>query len=171
MKYYIYWSVLDAPTNSLKTDHVLLFFSILFLIFWVLVLKFKKNNNDLEKPIILWCIGLFAAMIFSMFIYVEVFTKDDTEERVNKYLDSSQVAKVEGKITNFTRNFRHLKYGTIISECFQVDSVKFGYDNNTLARFNGFGKVNNGVLYNEVNVRITYSRGDFNQIKKIEISK
>ena len=171
MKYYTFWSILDAPTNSLKVDNVLLFFFIFFLIAWIVIKKFKKNKGDYEKLLLLWLTGFCAAMMLTMFVYVKFFTVDNTEERINKLLNSSLVAKVEGKITSFSQKVEHKKYGSVTTECFQVDSVRFCYADYLLGKFNSFSKTNSDVLHNGVNVRITYFKGDFNNIQKIEIGR
>jgi signal transduction histidine kinase len=170
MKYYTFWSIFDAPTNSLKPATVLLVLSFLTIIIWMLVKKFKEDKKNLEKPLLLWSTGIIFFFLLTGFIDLRFFTVDDTNERLTKFLQSSRVAIVEGKISNMSRRIEQKKYGQIVSESFRVDSVEFSYDDNLLAQFNKFGKTNNKVFHNDLKVRITYLRADLS-IQKIEVAR
>ncbi|MCE3075705.1 hypothetical protein [Chryseobacterium gwangjuense] len=113
-------------------------------------------------------ISLFIATSFPGYIYLRFFTHDNTKERITKLLESEKLGKVEGKISNYRKTLQ----GKTIIDSFEVNSVVFQYDENTLYQFNHFGGDRSDDLYNNLKVRITYSKGDlFNEILKIEIAK
>jgi hypothetical protein len=170
MTYYTYWSISDLPTNSIKSVEVFLWIAIISSIAWIGIKRYKKQNEDYEKSILLWTIGIIFSFTTVMFIYLKFFTKDDSEERIQKLLTSSQVAMVEGLISNFSCVRPASRRGTVTIESFTVDSVDFGYEDAMLGRFNSFSKTNNGVFKNGLPVRITYGK-DNHEILKVEIVK
>ena len=170
MKYYTYWSISDLPTNSIKSHEVFLWTSIICLIAWVIIKFYKKQNEDYEKAILLWTTGIIFFFSSTIFIYMIYCTKDDTAERIQKLLTSSQVTKVEGIISNFESIRPASRRGAVTIESFIVDSVEFSYEDAMLGRFNSFSKTNNGIFKNGLPVRITYGK-DKNEILKIEIAK
>jgi hypothetical protein len=170
MKYYTYWSISDLPTNSIKSYEVFLCISIICLIAWGIIKFYKKRNEDYEKAILLWTTGIIFLFSSAMFIYMIYYTKDDTEERIQKLLTSSQVTKIEGVISNFESIRPASRRGNVTIESFAVDSVEFSYEDAMLGRFNSFSKTNNGIFKNGLPVRITYGK-ERNEILKIEIAK
>jgi hypothetical protein len=170
MKYYTYWSISDLPTNSIKSYEVFLWTTIICLIAWVIIKIYKKQNDDYEKAILLWTIGIVFFLSSTMFIYTSCCTKDDTAERIQKLLTSSQVTKVEGVISNFESVRPASRRGAVTIESFMVDSVEFSYEDAMLGRFNSFSKTNNGIFKNGLPVRITYGKEN-KEILKIEIAK
>jgi len=170
MKYYTYWSISDLPTNSIKSNEVFLWISIICLIAWGIIKFYKKRNEDYEKAILLWTTGIIFLFSSTMFIYMSYCTKDDTEERIQKLLTSSRVTKVEGVISNFESIRPASRRGAVIIESFVVDSVEFSYEDAMLGRFNSFSKTNNGIFKNGLPVRITYGK-EKKEILKIEIAK
>lgn len=170
MQYETYWSVLDLPTNYIKPHFVCLLIAIMSITIWFAIKKFKKQDANYEKSILLWCVGFTFLLTFSMFIYTFFFTVDTTEKRINDILSSSKVGKVEGVIRNFNRTIVHKKNATITYEGFEVDSVKFSYSDSFLGKFNTFSETNNNVIRNGIMVRMTYRKTD-NEIQKIEIVK
>jgi len=170
MKYYTYWSILDAPSNAIKTFDVCFVIMIISFVLWVIVKKFMKNNNDYEKTILLWFSGFLFTISLITFVYFKFFTRDDREIELIKILTSDKVGKVEGKMFNFNREIVTKRYGSTTYESFCVDSLTFNYSSNLLASFNDFGKTNNMIFYDGLQVRITYSRDD-NKILKIEIGE
>jgi len=170
MKYYTYWSISDLPTNSIKSYEVFLWISIICLIAWGIIKFYKKQNEDYEKAILLWTTGIIFLFSSTMFIYMIYYTKDNTDERIQKLLTSSQVTKVEGVISNFESIRPASRRGNVTIESFMVNSVEFIYEDAMLGRFNSFSKTNNGIFKNGLPVRITY-RKERNEILKIEIAK
>jgi hypothetical protein len=170
MKYYTYWSISDLPTNSIKSYEVFLWTTIICLIAWVIIKIYKKQNDDYEKAILLWTIGIVFFLSSTMFIYTSCCTKDDTAERIQKLLTSSQVTKVEGIISSFESVRPASRRGAVTIESFMVDSVEFSYEDAMLGRFNSFSKTNNGIFKNGLPVRITYGK-EKKEILKIEIAK
>ncbi|MOA27907.1 hypothetical protein D3C78_1488130 [compost metagenome] len=76
---------------------------------------------------------------------------------------------MEGEITNFERSIVQKRYGTVTFESFQVDSIKFSYDDYLGRKFNRFS-ITNDVIRNGLYVRITYTKSS-NSIQKIEIAQ
>jgi hypothetical protein len=170
MKYYTYWSISDLPTNSIKSNEVFLWISLICLITWGIIKFYKKRNEDYEKAILLWATRIIFLFSSTMFIYMSYCTKDDTEERIQKLLTSSRVTKVEGIISDFESIKPASRRGAVTIERFLVDSVEFSYEDAMLGRFNSFSKTNNGIFKNGLPVRITYGK-EKNEILKIEIVK
>lgn len=165
MEYYTYWSLLDTPSNSIKSYSVCLVLLIISIIAFFLVLKFQKNE---DKKLSLALISLFIVTSFPGYIYLRFFTPDNTKERITKLLESENLGKVEGKISNYRERLE----GKQKIDSFEVNSVVFQYSENAISEFNHFGGDRSNDLYNNLNVRITYSKGDkFNEIVKIEIAK
>jgi len=170
MNYHTYWSISDLPTNSIKSFEVFLWISIISLIIWIITKKYKKNNGDYEKSILLWLLGIVFSFSAVMFFYLKFWTIDYSEERIQKLLHSSYVSKVEGKISDF-KSFKPVsRRGNVTVESFKVDSIDFQYEDALLGRFNRFTKTNNGVFKDGLNVRITFEKKNHN-ILKVEIAK
>lgn len=171
MKYYTYWSILDSPSSTSSSSVSLVIFIISFCLF-LLILKFKKK--DFEKKFYLSIVSLFLILSLSGFVYLKFFLNDDAqnEKRLNTILNSNQVQKVEGKISNFERIVAYPRSGKTTTEKFQVDSVKFSYLDNSLYEFNHFGGNHSNTFYDGLKVRVTYIKGDkTNEIQKIEIAE
>ncbi|HPW97980.1 MAG TPA: hypothetical protein PK218_05415 [Flavobacterium sp.] len=169
MTYETYWSLLDTSAKSIRSYDVFLYIIVISFIAWLVTKKFKKSNGDIEKLILLWFAGIVFAISLSGFIYLKLYDNDESYENTRKFLESSQVERVEGIITNFNSGPIASRRG-VTQESFLVDSIYFYYSDELLGRFNQFGKTNNGVLKNGLQVRITYG-GNRHQIYKIEIAK
>ena len=170
MNYYTYWSISDLPTNSIKSFEVFLWISIISLIIWIITKKYKKNEGDYEKPILLWITGMVFLFSSIMFFYLKIWDTDHSEERVQRLLHSSYVSKVEGKISDF-KSFKPVsRRGHVTIESFTVDSIDFEYEDAMLGRFNRFTKTNNGIFRNNLNVRITFGKKN-HEILKVEIAE
>lgn len=170
MEYKKYWSIAELGTNSLKTYDVFLYITILFIIFFILTKKFKKADQDYEKSIILWATGIVGFCAFFGFVYLKFFTIDTTDQRIQKILQSDNVAIVEGTISEFESVKPLSQRGVVTRESFVVDSVEFSYSDELLGRFNSFTQTNNGVFRNGLPVRITYGKAK-NEILMVEIAK
>jgi hypothetical protein len=170
MEYKKYWSIADLGTNSLRTYEVFLYVAILFIFFFILTKKFKKADQDYEKAIILWATGIIGFTAFFGFVYLKFFTIDTTEKRIQKILQSDNVAIVEGTISEFESTRPLSKRGIVTRESFVVDSVEFSYSDELLGRFNRFSETNNGVFRNGLPVRITYGK-EKNEIIMVEIGR
>jgi hypothetical protein len=149
---------------------VFFWIAIISLIFWVLIKKFKQRNDDYEKSILLWAIGSVFSLSISMFFYLQFYTTDTTEKRIQNVFNSPNVSVVEGKITDFEREKEVKKMATITWESFVVDSVPFRYNDVLLGRFNHFSNTNNRIFRDNLPVRITYSKIN-NEILKVEIAE
>src|SRR4051812_3015006 len=101
MKYYTYWSLSDLPSNSIKSFEVFLYVAIFCIVCWFLIKYFKKENGDYEKKVLLWSSGLVSVFAIVFFVYLKFFTIDNTDERIQKILNSNYVSQVEGKISNY----------------------------------------------------------------------
>lgn len=170
MNYYTYWSISDLPTNSIKSFEVFLWISIVSLLIWIITKKYKKNNGDYEKSILLWILGLVFLFSTVMFFYLKFWTIDYSEERIQKLLDSSYVSKIEGKISDFKSFKPASRRGKVTVESFKVDSIDFEYEDAILGRFNTFTKTNNGIFKNGLNVRITFEKAN-HKILKVEVAE
>lgn len=168
MRYHTYWSVLDLPSKSIRSYDIFLFIIIFSLVGWFLIKKFKNSDGNIEKSILLWFTAILFTFSLTGFIYLKIYDKDISYENTRKLLESSQVAKVEGKITNF-QSYSIASRRGVTQESFTVDSIKFSYSDELLSQFNQFGKTNNGLLKNGLPVRITYGK-DRHEILKIEIA-
>ena len=170
MEYKKYWSIADLGTNLLKTYDVCLYVAILFVILFILTKKFKKADQDYEKLIILWATGIIGFGALFGFVYLKFFTIDSTDQRIQKILQSDNVAIVEGTISEF-ESFRPLSQKRIVThESFVVDSVDFSYSDELLGRFNRFTETNNGVFRNGLPIRITYGK-EKHEIIMVEIGR
>lgn len=167
MKYYTYWSLSDLPSNSIKSFEVCLWLAIFSLITWIIIKRYKKQNDDYEKSILLWTIGIIFIFSTIMFINLKFFTKDDSEDRIQMLLSSSEVVKVEGVISGFSSVRPASRRGQVTIESFMVDSVHFSFEDAVLGSFNTFTKT--GIFRNGLPVRITYGKMD-HQILKVEIA-
>lgn len=168
MRYHTYWSVLDLPSKSIRSYDIFLFIIIFSLVGWFLIKKFKNSDGNIEKSILLWFTAILFTFSLTGFIYLKIYDKDISYENTRKLLESSQVAKVEGKITNF-HSYSIASRRGVTQESFTVDSIEFSYSDELLSQFNQFGKTNNGLLKNGLPVRITYGK-DRHEILKIEIA-
>ena len=170
MEYKKYWSIADLGSNSLKTYDVCLYVAILFVILFILTKKFKKADQDYEKSIILWTTGIIGFGALFGFVYLKFFTIDSTDQRIQKILQSNNVAIVEGTISEFESVRPLSQRGVVTHESFVVDSVEFSYSDEVLGRFNRFTETNNGVFRNGLPVRITYGK-EKHEIVMVEIAK
>lgn len=171
MKYATYWSILDSPSHTIKSNFIALIIFLSAGLLWVLVKKMKRDKDNGDKAILLWGTGAFAFLGLLLFFLLTFIYKDNSDAETLKMLNSPSVAMVEGVISNFHRTYRN---GREIIESFTVDSVQFAYGDALLGRFNSFTKTNNNVIYNGQAVRITYKRNspygnNFNSILKPEI--
>ena len=169
MKYYTYWSISDLPTN-IRSFEVFFWIAIVSFILWVLIKKFKKNNDDYDKIILLWTTGIFFSLSLSMSLYLKFFIKDTTDERIQNVFNSPNVLVVEGLISDFERQIQFKKMGSITTESFVVDSIQFRYNDVLLGQFNHFGKTKNVIFRDDLAVKITYAKEN-NEILKIEIAR
>ncbi|SFC62011.1 hypothetical protein [Flavobacterium phragmitis] len=169
MNYYTYWSISELPSNT-RSFSVFFWVAIFSFILWALIKKFKRGNDDYEKVILLWTIGLVFSISTIMFFYLQFYTTDTTEKRIQNLFNSPNVLVVEGKISNL-ESFRPIsRRKSVTIEKFKVDSIDFQYEDALLGGFNTFTKANNGVLKNGVNVRITYGKR-YHEILKVEIAQ
>lgn len=158
MEYKKYWSIADLGANSLKTYDVCLYAAVLFVILFILTKKFKKADQDYEKSIILWATGIIGFGALFAFVFLKFFTVDNSDQQIQKILQSDNVAIVEGTISEFESVRPLSQRGVVTHERFVVDSVEFSYSDELLGRFNRFTETNNGVFSNGLHVRITYGK-------------
>lgn len=170
MEYKKYWSIADLGANSLKTYDVCLYVAVLFVILFILTKKFKKADQDYEKSIILWATGIIGFGALFAFVYLKFFTIDNSDQQIQKILQSDNVAIVEGTISEFESVRPLSQRGIVTHERFVVDSVEFSYSDELLGRFNRFTETNNGVFSNGLQVRITYGK-EKHEIIMVEIGK
>ena len=173
MNYTTYWSILETPSSSIQSNTICLYIAIITGLLWFIVKRFKKENAEGEKTIILWAIGLFSALGTLFYIILTFFPFDNSLEMTKKMLTSPKTPRVEGVVSNFERTNRD---GKETIEKFKVDSVEFAYGNAELGRFNSFTKTNNEVIFNGQLVRITYKIGSnygnkYNTILKLELAR
>ncbi|WP_433834735.1 hypothetical protein [Flavobacterium anhuiense] len=102
MNYYTYWSISELPSNT-RSYVVFFWVAIISLFLWILIKKFKKDNNDFEKGILLWITGVVCSLAITMYLYLTFYTVDTTEKRSQNVLNSRNVLVVEGRISDFTR--------------------------------------------------------------------
>lgn len=176
MDYTTYWTILDSPTNTIKSNTVCLFVAIIAVLLWILTKKYKLDKGDGDKLILLWGTGIFATLSLAFYVLLTFFYVDNSDSQILKMLDSPNTPKVEGLVSNFQRKFRNTKYGKETIESFTIDSVEFAYGDAALGKFNSFYKTNNNVIYNGQKVRVTYRTDspygkNFNSILKLEILK
>jgi TM2 domain-containing membrane protein YozV len=174
MDYTKYWTILDSPTNTIKSNTVCLIVAIIGVLIWILTKKFKLDKGDGEKLILLWGTGIFAILSLAFYVLLTFFYVDNSDSQILKILDSPNTLKVKGLVSNFQRKFRNTKYGKETIESFTIDSVEFAYGDAALGKFNSFYKTNNNVIFDGQKVRVTYRQGshygnNFNSILKLEI--
>ena len=104
------------------------------------------------------------------FVYLKFFTIDCTDQRIQKILQSDNVAIVEGTISEFESVRPLSKKGIVTHESFVVDSIDFSYSDELLGRFNRFTETNNVVFRNGLPVRITYGK-EKHEIIMVEIGR
>ncbi|MBW8359649.1 MAG: hypothetical protein K0M63_07610 [Weeksellaceae bacterium] len=166
MEYYTYWTVNDAPSNSTQPHSIFLWIFIISLITFLLVWKFKIEDDD--KKFYLYASGLFALLAVPGYIYMKFVGGNPNEERLDKYLSDKKIKNITGQISNF----RQAQSGRQTYEEFYVDSIKFNYLHNTLYEFANFGGDHSKVLHDGLNIRINYIEGyKGNEIQKFEIAK
>ena len=175
MEYTTYWSILDTPAHTIKSNYIGLAIALIGGFCWLLTKKYKKDKGDGDRIVVLFGTGAFTVLGIAMFILLTFIYADNSDIEVAKMLDSPAVKKVEGKVSDFHRSFRNTRYGAETIENFVVDSVQLGYSDALLARFGSFTKTYNNIIYNGQTVRITY-RGSPNYgsnllILKIEIGR
>lgn len=170
MQYYTYWSILDAPSHTIKSNYIALIIALIALFCWLVIKKFQKESAN--KSLSLWGAGLFSgfgALMFCLFTYVYPDNSDkETEKLINSY------PVVEGVVSNFQINYTQTRARERV-ESFTVDSVQFAYGEALLGKFNSFSETDNHVLFNGQKVRITYNErlsygNQFHSIVKLEIA-
>ncbi len=176
MDYTTYWTILDTPANTIKSNSICLVISILAGLSWVMIKKIKNDNGDGDKTILLWGTAAFGILGLTFYIVLTYFYKDNSDSRTLKMLASPSTPRVEGLVSNFQRKFRNARYGGETIESFTVDSVEFAYGDAAFGKFNSFCKTYNDVIVDGQKVRVTYLNdspyGDnFNSILKLEIWK
>ena len=170
MTYETYWSILDAPTNSIKPYTICLIAALLSLTLQILFLKFNKITDKIEKNIVkISLITIFFISIIS-FIYLKFFYIDNSEKRINTFLESQYVDKIEGIISEYKSDVIFVRNGKQTSESFMVEKLKFQYLDNSIFQFGHFGGNRSDFFRNGLKVRITYRKSNF-EILKIEIPK
>ena len=169
MRYYTYWSIADAPTNTLKAYFIFFVIAGLFAVAWLILKYWKKYKEDTERKLLLWATLIISILSFIGGIYFKFIFVDNTEMHVKEYLESSYLKTVEGEISDFKRSVEHKKYLDVTTERFTVDSVTFSYSDALLGQFNSFGKTYNKKLVEGVPVRITYTPQS-HLIQKVEIA-
>lgn len=174
MHYTTYWSILDSSSQTIKSNNVCLLIAIIAGLLWFLIKKFKQDNNEGDKTILLWATATFSALGLSMYILFTFFFKDSSYSNTLKMLDSATTPKVEGTVTNFEQTYRNSRFGGETIESFTIDSLQFAYGDAPLGRFNSFSQTNNNIIYNGQSLRVTYKKGspygdNFNSILRLEI--
>ena len=154
----------------MKTYDVCLYITILFVILLILTKKFKKADQDYEKLIMLWATGIIGFGALFGFVYLKFFTIDSTDQRIQKILQSDNVAIVEGTISEFESVRPLSQKGIVTHESFVVDSINFSYSDELFGRFNRFTETNNSMFKNGLPVRITYVK-EKHEIIMVEIGK
>ena len=176
MEFTTYWSILDTPSHTIKSNIIALIVFLLGAFLWILAKKFKKDSGDGDRKLVLWATSTFSILGLLMYILTIFIYKDNSDKQLEEMLNSSKTAKVEGIISNFQRTYRSHKAGKETTEIFMVDSIKFAYSDALLARFGSFGETYNNVIFNGQYVRITFSpdtnfKVEYHTILKIEIGK
>lgn len=176
MDYVTYWSILDSPSHTIKSNSVCLVISVVAGLLWILIKKFKKEDGDGDKTILLWGTGAFTILALTFYIMLNFHYQDNSDSQTIKMLDSPTTPKVEGVVSNFQRTYRNARYGSETIESFTVDSIEFAYSDAELGKFNSFYRTNNNVIFNGQKVRVTYGSGSpygekFNRILRLEIWK
>ena len=109
MKYSTYWSILDSPSHTIKSNIICLIITLFFGLIWLLTKKFKNDKGDGDKTILLWGIGVFVVLGLIFYFLLTYVYKDTSEVQILKMLDSKTTPRVEGVISNFQRNYRNRK--------------------------------------------------------------
>lgn len=175
MEYSTYWSVLDTPSESIKSNSVCLYVAIGACVCWLLIKTFKKNKADSDKGILLWGSAIFAILGLTGYVSLSFFNLDTSNEPALKLLRSPDTPRVEGIVSDFERTFRSAKGGHETIESFTVDSVRFTYSDAMMSRFGSFTATENSFIFDGQKVRITYTNDwhyrDGHKILKIEVAK
>jgi hypothetical protein len=174
MDYTTYWTILDTPSHTTKSNTVCLVIAIVAGLLWVLIKKFKQDKGEIDKTALLWVIGLFAALNLTGYFVLTFFYTDNSDSNTLKMLASPTTLKVEGLVSNFQRRFRKSSYSSETIESFTVDSVEFAYGDAAFGKFNSFSKTNNNFIVDGQKVRVTYRTGspygaNFNSILMLEL--
>ena len=174
MEYTTYWTILDTPSNTTKSNTVCLVIAIVAGLLLILIKKYKQDNGDGDKTILLWGTSVFSILSLTFYFLLTFFYKDNSDSQTLKMLSSPSTPKVEGLVSNFQRKIHHARYGSETIESFTVDSLEFAYGDAALGKFNSFCKTNNNVIFDGQKVRVTYRTGspygdNFNSILKLEI--
>ena len=97
MNYTTYWSILDSPSYTTKSNSVCLVIAIIFGLLWLVTKKYKIDKGDGDKIFLLWGTGIFAVIgLFGYFSLTFVY-KDNSDVQTIKVLNSN--AKVEGIVS------------------------------------------------------------------------
>ncbi len=174
MKYTTYWSILDSPSHTTKSNSVCLVIAIIFGLLWLLTKKYKIDKGEGDKIILLWGTGIFAIIALLGYFALTFVYKDNSDVQILTMLNSH--AKVEGIVSNFQRTHRNARYGGETIEIFTVDSIQFAYGDALLGKFASFSQTYNNVIYDGQQVRVTYGNSspygeNLNSILKLEIGK
>lgn len=169
MNYTTYWSILDTPAYSIKSNTICLYIAIGTGLLWYLIKKFKKENSEGDKVILLWSTGIFSTLGIISYIILTFFYSDTSTKMTEKMLNSTENHRITGVVSNFER--RRGK-GSVTIEKFTVDSVHFEYTDAKMSEFRNFTNTYNHVIFNGQLVRITYKLIEENngEILKIELA-
>jgi len=175
MEYSTYWSILDSPSKTIQSNSICLYVAIGAGLLWLLIKKFKKDNGDGDKTILVWATGIFSVLGIVGYISLTFFNMDNSNEQALKMLNATTTPRIEGVVSNFERTYRSAKYGGETIEKFTIDSIKFAYGDAALGKFSSFSKTKNNVIFNGQKVRVTYKDGSpygeiYKSILKIEIA-
>lgn len=168
-----YWSILDTPSNTIKSETVVLIIG-LTAVLVLLILAFNKKRKSLEKKIGIGFSAVFAIISFAIYIHLHFFYNDASTQKLEAMINASK--KIEGNVYDFKMTNRSSKGNKELIETFKIDSVEFAYGNALLGQFNSFSEVDNQIIYNGSYLRITYGNespygGTYHSILKIEVLK
>ncbi|MFN3446698.1 MAG: hypothetical protein ACK44D_13245 [Bacteroidia bacterium] len=170
MNYSTYWSILDTPSHQIQSNIIFLFVSIVSGLSYFLIKRFKNDNNEGDKPLLLWGTGFFACLSLIGFVVLTFIYVDKSVEYATKTISSPNTHLIEGVVSNFKRNYRNTRGGTVTSESFEINGITFEYSDELLAKFNSFSKTYNNSIYNGQRLRIRYKPNSIeNRILMIEI--
>jgi hypothetical protein len=176
MEYTTYWSIADTPSSSISSSTIGVIITLLGTAVWLIAVKFNWIKNAKDKPAIAWTGGIFAIIGLLMFILTKFIYPTNPKIAAARFLESPDLNKIEGSISQFKRSYRRTRSGTETIESFNIDTIAFAYGDALLGRFNGFSRTDNNVIVNGQRVKITYSPGspygkEYNTILRIEIGK
>ena len=156
MEYSTYWSILDSPSKTIQSNSICLYVAIGAGILWLIIKKFKKDNDDGDKAILVWATGIFSVLGIIGYISLTFFNLDKSNEKTLRMIDASTTPRIVGVVSNFERTYRNARYGRETIEKFTVDSIQFAYGDGPFGKFSSFSKTNNNVIFNGQKVRVTY---------------